>query len=135
MTAAPDERVKCRCGSSTYLVPGYAESRTCAQCGYLTSYCRCKDRDGENSPAKSGLPSFGDKARGLVGGSIVTALAAMFCISFISSPFEAMFVFGEPLGLVTAFFLEWLRDGRTSRSASAEIAVKPGTAEANPLTL
>lgn len=123
MSVQPDDRVRCRCGSATYLVPGYAETRTCVRCGYLTSYCRCNVGGGDSGRPGFRLPPVSDRAKAVLGAAMVSALAVMFAVSFASSPFGAVFMFGAPLELVTALFVYWLREGRRPEVARAPAAV------------
>ena len=141
MTVSPDLLVKCRCGRSTYRVTGYEDLWTCSKCGYLTTYCKCKDDGSGLVRSGLGLPVLSDKARGMLGAGVISALGTLFFVTMLSSPFMALFGLGLPLGLTSAFFLQWLRDGgvrsvpvpdRSSASAAeapGQVARHPGPTE------
>ncbi|MDE1854237.1 MAG: hypothetical protein KGI38_10910 [Thaumarchaeota archaeon] len=123
MTASPDESAKCRCGRSTYAVPGYDSLRTCSLCGYLTSYCKCrKESDGA---LKTGfrLPKISDRTRAMLGAGLVSSLGTLFFLTMLTSPFMAFFALGLPLGLTSAFFVSWLKgDGVSTLEPQIQVA-------------
>ena len=122
MTPVPDELARCRCGRSTYLLPGCDALRTCSKCGYLTSYCRCVKEPTGSSVAFRFSP-MGDRTRAMLGAGLVSAVATLFVVTLFSSPLFAVLGVGLPLGLSTSFFAEWLRDG-----THVEVAAEAGTA-------
>ncbi|HKT21380.1 MAG TPA: hypothetical protein VJR06_01975 [Nitrososphaerales archaeon] len=126
MTVQPDDSVRCRCGSSTYVVNGSDSLRTCSVCGYLTSFCRC---GGTRVPPRTGQVSLNvsERTRGMVGAAIVASLGTMFAMTMLSSPFFALFGLGIPFALTAGFFAQWLR-GEAPAVAVAADAVPPAPA-------
>lgn len=125
MTVQPDEHIRCRCGSGTYLVGGVDSLRTCSVCGYLTSYCKCK-RTQVSRTAKSGGFKLTDRTRGLIGAAVVSAMGTILVMTVISSPFFALLGLGIPFALTTGFFAQWLRgEGPAEATAPPEISPPP----------
>ena len=112
MTSSPDELTRCRCGSSTYLVPNTDSLRTCSRCGYLTSFCRCKRQGPISVFSRAKFPSVTDRTRAIVGSAVLSSIGTLFVVTLFSSPFLAVFGLGIPLGLNVSFFARWLRDQR-----------------------
>jgi ribosomal protein L37E len=114
------DEIRCRCGRTTYLVPGYESTRTCSKCGYLTSYCRCPNEVAGQKKAGVKLPSISERTRAMAGAAVISVIGTLFAITFFSSPFLAVFGLGMPFGLTVAFFAQWLKEGRP-----IEVAVTP----------
>ena len=119
---APDEQVRCRCGRSTFLVPGSDTLRTCSKCGYLTSYCRCKRLGPLSTLGDLRLPNVTDRTRVIVGSAVVSSIGTLFAVALFYSPFFALFGLGLPFGLNVSFFAKWLKDQRPAVSDGGMLA-------------
>ena len=133
MTTVPSEHTRCRCGRSTYSVSGTEHLRTCSQCGYLTSYCKCKREGAGGIRASLDLSSLSDRTRAMVGAGVLSSLGTLFVLTLISSPFMAIFGLGIPFGISASFFVQWLKDeGSQVPETSMSVAV-PSEARGRPL--
>ena len=121
MTASAEDSVKCRCGRSTYAVPGYEDARTCSFCGYLTTYCRCKSAASRPNRMRFEGRSAG-MARALLGGAAASFAGTTLVVAVIASPLVALLGMGVPVSISLAFMVQWFRDG----------ARLPGQARAGP---
>lgn len=119
----PDGQARCRCGRSTVPVKGSDNLRTCSKCGYMTSYCKCKNQSPVSALSSLRMPGVSERTRTIIGAATVSSMGTLFFVTMLSSPFVAVFGPGIPFGLSAAFFTEWLREER------------PPIASGNPMTV
>ncbi len=117
--------MRCRCGRSTYAVPGDESLRTCSLCGYLTTYCKCNGQGSRVSSRSLGVHSVSEKTKTIVGAAVASSMGTLFIVALFSSPLVALLGFGIPFGLCTGFYAQWLRDGAPPAVATAQLALPP----------